>query len=297
MGSDLTVHTCSYPFISPTHFTSTLTDKIVLITGASRGIGLSTALAFAAAGARVALVARSQTDLDSVVSTIKTRFDVPALAIALDITSPSAPAHIIQEIARHFGGPADILVNNAGALRYNTFEAEPSFAAWHSVFSLNFAAPLALIHATLPSMLARGAGTIISVGSLAGVQASPFCTAYATAKAALVKFHAELEAEISGRGVSTFVVHPGEVDTGMAKVPGAVDLQTVMRTERMAKFLQGWEHLQTQPPELAADTMVALCVVEGRERLSGGFVDAKRDLEELIEGKGGRGRSGREGDG
>ncbi|MCJ1344182.1 hypothetical protein MMC31_002385, partial [Peltigera leucophlebia] len=278
-----TTHSTSYPFISPSRFTQSLHGKIAVITGASRGIGRCAAFAFAAAGASVVCIAREADTLSEVVSSIRSRLKVPAIAIAIDITNPSAPIRIIQETLIVLGGPIDILVNNAGAIRYNTFEAEESFADWWAIFELNYRAPLSFIHAVLPSMLARGTGTIISVGSTAGVEASPFCTAYSTGKGALVKFHNELEAEISGRGVSSFVLHPGEVDTGMARVPGAVNLDTLAKTGKMATYLQQWSRVEMQEVDLAANTMVALCAIPGVEVLSGLFVDARRDLEEVIE--------------
>lgn len=71
------------------------------------------------------------------------------------------------------------------------------------------------------------------------MEPSPSCTAYANAKAALVKFHVELEVEIHERAVFTFVLHRSEVHTGMAEVPGAVAMQTVARDRRMAAYLAG----------------------------------------------------------
>lgn len=178
----------------------------------------------------------------------------------------------------------DILVNCAGAVRFNTFEAENAdLGDWWHIFELNLRAPVALIRLVLPTMLKRGSGTIISFGSIAAVEEAPFCTAYATSKAALTKFHAELEAETSGRGVVTYVLHPGEVDTGAAKVPGALNMDTLMATPRMAAHLAKWEHTVLAQPQLAADTVVALCADERVRVLSGKFIDARKDLEGLVE--------------
>ncbi|KAJ4301951.1 hypothetical protein N0V90_004047 [Kalmusia sp. IMI 367209] len=193
-------------------------------------------------------------------------------------------ADVVLEAESCLGGPIDILVNCAGGVRFNTFEAEKAdLSDWWHIFELNLRAPVALIRLVLPDMLKRESGIIISFGSSAAVEESPFCTAYATSKTALTKFHAELEAEISGRGVATFVLHPGEVDTGSAKVPGALNMDTLMTTPRMAAHLAKWEHISLAQPELAADTVVALCADERARVLSGKFVDARRDLEGLVE--------------
>ncbi|KAI9676947.1 MAG: hypothetical protein M1817_006786 [Caeruleum heppii] len=282
MESSFTTHRGSYAFIAPTRFADSLRGKVVVITGASRGIGRSCAEAFAAAGASLTCIARDRGALDEVVTSIQSRFGVSAIAIAIDVTDPSAPARVLEETRSKFG-PIDILINNAGSPRFNTVEAETTLDDWWSVFALNFRAPVSFVHAVLPSMLARGQGTIISIGSTAGVQPTPFCTAYSTGKAALTKFHQELEAEISGRGVRNFIVHPGEVDTGAFKLPGAVNLETVQKMPRMAEHFQSLYGLETQQPQLAADTLVALCVLDKAKLLSGKFVDVRKDLEETIE--------------
>jgi hypothetical protein len=79
------------------------------------------------------------------------------------------------------------------------------------------------------------------------------------------------------------VLHPGEVDTGAAKVPGALNMDTVMTTPCMAAHLAKWEHMVLAQPELAADTVVALCADERARVLSGKFIDVRRDLEGLVQ--------------
>ncbi|KAI9763448.1 MAG: hypothetical protein M1835_007811 [Candelina submexicana] len=275
-------HSTTYPFISPSKNASTIHGKVVVITGASRGIGASCARSFAAAGAQVACLARNQAALSELVTSLKETYRIAAISLVMDITDATTPSRMVEETEATLG-PIDILVNNAGGLRYKTFESEGEFEDWWSVFALNYRAPVSLIHAVLPSMLERGEGTIISMGSTAGVQSSPFCTAYSTGKAALVKFHQELEAEIRGRGVRSFVMHPGEVDTGSARVPGAVDMENVAKTPKMARYLQELYGIEMQVPELAADTAVTLCGDEGAAVLSGRFVDARVDLAQVIE--------------
>ncbi|KAI9701771.1 MAG: hypothetical protein M1836_001114 [Candelina mexicana] len=278
-----TTHTTTYPYISPSKATPSIHGKVVLITGASHGIGAACAHSFASAGAKLACLARTPAPLSELVTSLKETYHVTAIPLVMDITDASTPLRMIEETEASLG-PIDILINNAGGLRYKTFESEEgSFEEWWRVFELNYRAPVSLIHAVLPAMLERGEGTIISMGSTAGVQSSPFCTAYSTGKAALMKFHQELEAEISGRGVRSFVMHPGEVDTGAARRPGAVDMENVARTPRMARYLKELYGVELQAPELAADTAVTLCADEGAAVLSGRFVDARMDLGQVIE--------------
>ena len=277
---NLPIHRNSYPFIAPARFIGQLQDKRALVTGASHGIGRSTVQALAAAGAHIACVSRNSEALDALVTSLNTK----AVAIPADITDTARLADVVRETESRLGGPIDILVNCAGGVRFNTFEAEdPELGDWWRIFELNLRAPVALIRLVLPAMLKRGSGTIISFGSSAAVEEAPFCTAYATSKTALTKFHAELEAETSGRGVATYVLHPGEVDTGAAKVPGALNMDTLMTTPRMAAHLAKWEHMILAQPELAADTVVALCADERARVLSGKFIDARKDLEGLVE--------------
>lgn len=236
--------------------------------------------ALAAAGAHIACVSRNSEALDALVASLNTK----AVTIPADITDTARLADVVREAESRLGGPIDILINCAGGVRFNTFEAENvDLGDWWHIFELNLRAPVALIRLVLPAMLKRGSGTIISFGSSAAVEEAPFCTAYATSKTALTKFHAELEAETSGRGVATYVLHPGEVDTGAAKVPGALNMDTLMTTPRMAAHLAKWEHIILAQPELAADTVVALCADERARVLSGKFIDARKDLEGLIE--------------
>jgi NAD(P)-dependent dehydrogenase (short-subunit alcohol dehydrogenase family) len=246
--------------------------------------------AFAEAGARIACLSRNSVALDALVASINGKAspsDDPtpnAIAIPADITDTVILPDVVCEAESRLGGAIDILVNRAGGVRFNTFEAEPAnLLEWWHIFDLNFRAPMTLTRLVLPSMLKRGSGTIISFGSTAAVEKAPFCTAYATAKTALAKFHAELEVELTGRGVATFVLHPGEVDTGSTKVPGALNMETLTETPRMAAYLLKWDHIVLAQPELAADTVVALCVDERTRLLSGKFIDARKDLQALIE--------------
>jgi NAD(P)-dependent dehydrogenase (short-subunit alcohol dehydrogenase family) len=164
-STGITIHNDTYPFISPSRYRTSLSGKIVLVTGASRSIGRASCVAFARAGAHVAALARTASALDSLVSEITTQYGVQALAITGDVVG-DAPGTIkrVEEGLGHI----DILINNAGKSRMARLAEEKDFATWWRVWEVNTLAPQALIPAVLPSFLARGRGTVINVTSAAG---------------------------------------------------------------------------------------------------------------------------------
>lgn len=280
----LTPRNDSYPFISPTRFGGRLANQTVVLTGAGRGIGRTSSLAFAAAGANVVCVARRQADIDRVVAEIKQKHpETKPLAVAADVADPNAGKAIVDRAEREIG-PVDILVNNAGMTRYRPFTSEPSgLQRWWRVMEVNLYGPVALVHAVLPSMMERGTGTIISLASTSGSQDVPFNAAYAVSKAALIKFHQDLEVEVRRYGVKTFSVHLGTVQTDLATVEGAVDMDAVMSHPDASQVLAAFGNIEYQTPQLAADTFVALCANEDLKVLSGRYIDSQFDLGEVLE--------------
>lgn len=117
----ITTHHTPYPFISAPKHLKKLTSKVVLITGASRGIGRSTALAFASAGASVAVLARSASSLESLVEEITTKFGTPVLAITGDVLTDAVG--VVKQVEAKLGS-VDILVNNAATTRMRRFTEE-----------------------------------------------------------------------------------------------------------------------------------------------------------------------------
>jgi NAD(P)-dependent dehydrogenase (short-subunit alcohol dehydrogenase family) len=192
-------------------------------------------------------------------------------------------------VEKHLG-PVDILVNAAGMTRYSPFEAETSIDAWWRVLEVNVRGCVALIQAVLPSMKARRTGTIISVSSTSGSLDIPFNTAYATSKAAMIKFHQDLDVEIRDRGIRSCAVHPGSVPTDLSKADGAVNMEAMGKNPRMQEVMGKFQEMEYQSPELSANTFVALSTDEDARFLSGMYVDSQFDLGEAIEeAKKGRG--------
>jgi len=185
-----------------------LAGRRVLVTGASRGIGEALAERFAGAGARVALVARSEGPLKDLAARLG------GTAHAADLADPEHLAGLVERIEAD-GGPVDVLVNNAGVDTTGAFvKASPSDVEF--LYRLNLVAPVELCRQAVPRMLDRGRGHIVNVSSLAGVGPFPGMAMYASSKAGLNQFTAGLRADLRGTPVRTTLVELGLIPTDMA---------------------------------------------------------------------------------
>jgi short-subunit dehydrogenase len=178
----------------------------VLITGASRGIGEATARAFADAGARVALVARSEEPL------AKLAAELGGDAYPADLADLAAVTGLFDRVEAD--GPVDVIVNNAGVAFAARF-VDTDAAAIEALFRLNLLAPAELCRQALVRMLPRGRGHIVNVSSLAGVSAVPGLAPYSASKAGLSQLSAALRAEVKGRSIGITLVELGPVVTAM----------------------------------------------------------------------------------
>jgi short-subunit dehydrogenase len=179
-----------------------------LVTGASSGIGASTARALAAAGARVVLVARRRDRLDALARELE---PARAAAYACDVRDRAAVAALTAAVTSEIGA-IDVLVNNAGIGRYQPFLATaPEDVA--AVFETNLYAALELTRAVLPAMLARRRGHIVNVASIAARIGSRHHTIYCASKFALAGFTESLAYELEDTGVGVSLVNPGIIDT------------------------------------------------------------------------------------
>lgn len=174
-----------------------LAGRRVLITGASRGIGQALAERFTAAGARVALVARSEGPLKELADRLS------GTAYPCDLCDPDQLAGLIDRVEAD--GPVDVLMNNAGVDKAG-FIDEISAADVESLYRLNLIAPVELCRQVIPRMLDRGRGHIAVMSSMAGVGSYPGYSIYASSKAALNHFTACLRADLKGKPVGTTLV-------------------------------------------------------------------------------------------
>ncbi|GAB4444815.1 MAG: SDR family oxidoreductase [Chloroflexi bacterium OHK40] len=183
-------------------------DRVVIITGASAGIGAAAARAFGAAGARLVLAARSRERLEHLAATL------PGQPIVVP-TDVSDPAQCRALVARALAeaGRADILINNAGVgLAGPVAELAPE-DVWRAL-AVDLFGPLALIQAAVPPMRAQGRGQIINVSSVLAAQPLPYLGGYAAAKAALERLSEALRMELRGSGITVTVLRPGTTSTG-----------------------------------------------------------------------------------
>ena len=180
-----------------------------LVTGASRGIGRAVAERLAAGGTFVAALARSG---DALAELARAHPDGRVLPLAADLADAEALARALDAARVAFEGAPDLLVNNAGVFAVApAHETDP--LAFEAALQTNLAAPFRLVRALLPAMLERGAGHVVTIGSVADRAVFPGNAAYAASKYGLRALHEVLRAECRGTGVRCTLVSPGPVDT------------------------------------------------------------------------------------
>lgn len=184
-----------------------LQDKHVVVTGASRGIGEALAQRLAGAGARVSLVARTKSTLDSLAQRLG------GLAFACDLSRKEELEGLVGRIEEK-GGPIDVLINNAGVEASKRLE-DSTAEELAQVLFVNLNVPAELSRQVLPGMIARGRGHIVNISSLAGVVAFPGFASYGASKAGLSHFTACMQGDLEGTGVNTTLVELGPVPTDM----------------------------------------------------------------------------------
>jgi NADP-dependent 3-hydroxy acid dehydrogenase YdfG len=184
--------------------------RTALITGASSGIGKATALAFAEAGIDLALVSRSQAQLELVAESAR-RFGVTVSTYSLDLANIGQVREKMGAIGADVGS-IDVLINNAG-MGYTGTLLETSLTDWQQVIDLNLTSVFQCIQAIVPGMRAQKRGTIINVASVAGHQAFPNWGAYCVSKFGLVALSKTLAAEERVHGIRVITISPGSVNT------------------------------------------------------------------------------------
>lgn len=197
----------------PTSFP--LTDKVALITGASRGIGRAIAEAFAATGASVVLTSRTQETLDEVAATIADDGGT-ALPVAAHVGDVDAVQAVVREATDAFGG-VDILVNNAATNPHfgPVLSAEESH--WDKTFDVNVKGYWRFAKMCVPSLRERGGGKIINVASVAGEKPQPGMGVYCVTKAGVLMLTEVLASELAADNIQVNAIVPGFVKTKFSK--------------------------------------------------------------------------------
>lgn len=210
-------------------------SPVVLVTGASQGIGAAIARAYARErpGTRLALVARNRRNLQAVAAECA-RLDPrgAAAAFGCDVTDEAAVARLARAVAKRFG-PVDVLVNNAGAFAPARFE-DTTVAAFDRMIAVNLRSAFLVTRAFLPAMVERRRGDILFMSSIAGLGAYPNAAAYCAAKFGLTGLAKVLRAETRDRGIRVCCLHPGATWTPSWAGSG-VDPERLMPAEDVAR--------------------------------------------------------------
>ena len=182
---------------------------VVVVTGASGGLGSGLCRELAFYGARLALVARRRGPLEELADSLRRR-GTEAIVVPADVTKPEDRRRLIETVEAELG-PIDILVNNAGIGKASRFvDEDPG-----QIIDLNLLAPIALTREVIGGMVDRARGHVLNVASLAAL-GMPYIVNYSATKAGLIAFSTGLREELRGTGVSTTVVLPGfVVDSGI----------------------------------------------------------------------------------
>ncbi len=223
--------------------------KVAIVTGASSGIGLAVAEQLVAAGAKVALVARTRSKLEEAAA----RLGDNAAAFPLDVTDFAAAARLPGEVVARFGG-LDILVNNAG-LNHRGSILDVTAQQLADVITTNLTAPIYLTRVCAEHL--RAGGAVVNVASLAGMVPVPHEGAYSASKAGLRAFTKVITEDLAERGIQVSSVCPGPVDTGffgdIDTVPDLVFSQPMSSAAEIADAVLAC--IASGTPEVAVPSM------------------------------------------
>lgn len=189
-----------------------LTDKSILLTGASRGIGREIAFAFGQKGGKLVLAGRNQEALDETRAGVESAGG-EAIVVAGDVTDAGWRRSVVEKTVRTYGG-LDILVNNAGVVAAGWLE-NLSDADVNEQLQINLVAPILLTRAALPALRQSRDAAVVNISSIFGLLGMPFYATYGAAKAGIAYFGEAMRRELAGQGIHVMTVYPGATDTPM----------------------------------------------------------------------------------
>jgi len=220
-------------------------SRVVLLTGASSGIGWASAKLLAARGFRLVLVARRAERLEQLVEEI-TQDTGQAIALPGDVTDPNAMPAAVR-VAEERWGQVDVLVNNAGIMPLSPL-SQGRIDDWTRMVDVNIKGPLHALAAVLPGMLERHGGHIVNVGSVAGRRPFPGGTVYSATKFAVRSLSAGIQLELSAeRGIRVTDIEPGVVRTEL--------MDHIPDDEVRKRFADTWEERAPLEPSDVAEAI------------------------------------------
>ncbi len=229
-----------------------LAGRVALVTGAGRGIGQAVALSLAAAGADVAVAARTAAQLEETASAVREQ-GRKSVALVCDVGDRAQVERAVARVRERMGPPL-VLVNNAG-IAASAKLSETTDDLWERMLRVNATGAFYCSRAVLPFMLEAGWGRIINMASVAARVGAAYISAYAASKHALLGLTRAVAAEVAGKGITVNAICPGYVDTDMTA--GSVEnisARTGRTTGQTRKILEGFspQNRLITPEEVAA---------------------------------------------
>ncbi|KIW03143.1 uncharacterized protein PV09_05785 [Verruconis gallopava] len=263
-----TLHHDTYDFIAPSK--ADLSGRVILITGASRGIGRALAVSYARAKASgIVLAARGdQSETQKAIErAVQESGHAPpnVLALHVDVTDLSSVEAAAAKVQEAFPGGIDVVVSNAGFLEAPLALADADPDAWWQSYEVNVKGTFLVCRAFIPKLLEKtdGLKSLAIVTSIGALMVLPGMSAYNNAKLATLRLAEYIQLEYGAKGIIAFSIHPGGVDTDLAR-----NLDESMHASL------------TETPELPSDTIVWL-TKERREWIGGRFVQTQWDMAEF----------------
>lgn len=213
-----------------------LKGKTALVTGAGKGIGKAVAIALAKEGVNVALLARTESDLQKVATEIEA-LGVETSVVTADVTDIESVNEAVEQVQQELGF-IDILINNAGTAAFGKFlELEPE--KWEHIIKVNLMGPYYVTRAVLPAMISKKTGDIVNISSTAGQRGAAVTSAYSASKFGLIGLTESLMQEVRKHNIRVTSLTPSTVATDLAVELKLTDgnPDKVMQAEDFAEFL------------------------------------------------------------
>lgn len=220
-------------------------DKVILITGASSGIGRQLALDLAKEGARLILVARTEENLIQLKNQIQSEGGYPPAVWPLDVGNGGRVDELLPRLLAEMPR-IDILINNAGFGKFNNF-ADADMKIIEKMFDVNVIGLMRFTSHVLPSMMASGKGLIVNVASQAGKIATPKSAAYSSTKHAVLGFSNSLRLEMKPHGINVMTVNPGPIKTNFFDV-----------ADTTGNYTKNVEKMMLTPEKVSAEIISAI---------------------------------------